>query len=385
MKAIQKYKSLFKSLTILFCSLILLTACSIPQVSAEDRMFVDLSLNFLGKYELSNPILSTDQPVSQLSSLTYQVPGYGTSTDNKIQFYGLSDAVTAESPAKFYTFNFNLDPSESIPLKDITVEGLTILKDKQEQPLLENQVYPESIAFSPRHSVFISTENLENVNTPPLIAEYDLKTGQLKNTVPLSPFYLPQFNESEQTQGVEPQFGFKALTISPDGFSPDGRDPFRLFTITEKPLIQDRDPELATKLRLLHYVIADRASFLVSETLYLLDETSQGLVDIAAAKGGILLSLEQSKDAGKIYQLFTGDATDTSRMVSLKGNLTKVQPVRKKILLDLQNLGIPLQQLKGMTLGSRLPDGSQSLVLIGEDNHNTTQVLLFSLRLGNQT
>jgi len=348
-------------------------------------MFVDLSLNFLGKYELSNPILSTDQPVSQLSSLTYQVPGYGTSTDNKIQFYGLSDAVTAESPAKFYTFNFNLDPSESIPLKDITVEGLTILKDKQEQPLLENQVYPESIAFSPRHSVFISTENLENVNTPPLIAEYDLKTGELKNTVPLSPFYLPQFNESEQTQGVEPQFGFKALTISPDGFSPDGRDPFRLFTITEKPLIQDRDPELATKLRLLHYVIADRASFLVSETLYLLDETSQGLVDIAAAKGGILLSLEQSKDTGKIYQLFTGDATDTSRMVSLKGNLTKVQPVRKKILLDLQNLGIPLQQLKGMTLGSRLPDGSQSLVLIGEDNHNTTQVLLFSLRLGNQT
>lgn len=385
MKAIQKYNSLFKSLTILFCSLILLTACSIPQVSAEDRMFVDLSLNFLGKYELSNPILSTDQPVSQLSSLTYQVPGYGTSTDNKIQFYGLSDAVTTESPAKFYTFNFNLDPSESIPLKDITVEGLTILKDKQEQPLLENQVYPESIAFSPRHSVFISTENLENVNTPPLIAEYDLKTGELKNTVPLSPFYLPQFNESEQTQGVEPQFGFKALTISPDGFSPDGRDPFRLFTITEKPLIQDRDPELATKLRLLHYVIADRASFLVSETLYLLDETSQGLVDIAAAKGGILLSLEQSKDTGKIYQLFTGDATDTSRMVSLKGNLTKVQPVRKKILLDLQNLGIPLQQLKGMTLGSRLPDGSQSLVLIGEDNHNTTQVLLFSLRLGNQT
>ncbi len=385
MKAIQKYKSLFKSLTILFCSLILLTACSIPQVSAEDRMFVDLSLNFLGKYELSNPILSTDQPVSQLSSLTYQVPGYGTSTDSKIQFYGLSDAVTTESPAKFYTFNFNLEPSESIPLKDITIEGLTILKDKQDQPLLENQVYPESIAFSPRHSVFISTENLENVNTPPLIAEYDLKTGQLKNTVPLSPFYLPQFNESEQTQGVEPQFGFKALTISPDGFSPDGRDPFRLFTVTEKPLIQDRDPELATKLRLLHYVIADRASFLVSETLYLLDETSQGLVDIAAAKGGILLSLEQSKDAGKIYQLFTGDATDTSRMVSLKGNLIKVQPVRKKLLLDLQNLGIPLQQLKGMTLGSRLPDGSQSLVLIGEDNHNTTQVLLFSLRLGNQT
>ncbi|MBE9144238.1 esterase-like activity of phytase family protein [Planktothrix mougeotii LEGE 06226] len=343
-------------------------------------MFVDLSLNFLGKYELSNPILSDDQPVNQLSSLTYQVPGYGTSTDNRIQFYGLSDAVTAESPAKFYTLNFTLDPSESIPLKNITLEGFTQLKDKQDQPLLETQVYPESIAFSPRNSVFIATENLENANTPPLIAEYDLKTGQLKNTVPLSPFYLTQFNNSEQTQGVEPKFGFKALTISPDGFSPDGRDPFRLFTVTEKPLIQDRDPENSTKLRLLHYVIADRASFLVSETLYLLDETSQRLVDIAAAKGGILLSLEQSKDTGKIYQLFTGDATDTSRMVSLQGDLIKVQPVRKKLLLDLQDLGISLQQLKGMTLGSRLPDGNQSLVLMGEDDNKRTQVLLLSLK-----
>ncbi|MBD2482695.1 esterase-like activity of phytase family protein [Planktothrix sp. FACHB-1365] len=342
-------------------------------------MFVDLSLNFLEKYELSIPIISDDQPVNQLSSLTYQVPGYGTSTDSKIQFYGLSDAVTAESPAKFYTFNFNLDPSESIPLKDITIEGFTQLKDKQDQPLLENQVYPESIAFSPRNSVFIATENLENINTPPLIAEYDLKTGQLKNTVPLSPFYLPQFNESEQTQGVEPQFGFKGLTISPDGFSPDGRDPFRLFTVTEKPLIQDRDSEQATKLRLLHYVIADRASFLVSETLYLLDETSQRLVDIAAAKGGILLSLEQSKDTGKIYQLFTGDATDTSRMVSLQGDLIKVQPVRKKLLLDLKDLGIPLQQLSGMTLGSRLPDGSQSLVILNQQD-DRTQFLLLSLK-----
>ncbi len=381
MKAIQKYNSLFKSLTILFCSLILLTACSIPQVSAEDRMFVDLSLNFLGKYELSNPIVSDDKPVSQLSSLTYQVPGYGTSTDSKIQFYGLSDAVTTDAPAKFYTLNFNLETSESIALKDITVDGLTILKDNQDQPLLENQVYPESIAFSPRHSVFIATENLDNIKTPPLIAEYDLKTGQLKNTVPLSPFYLPQFNNSEQTQGVEPKFGFKALTISPDGFSPDGRDPFRLFTVTEKPLIQDRDSEQGTKLRLLHYVIADRASFLVSETLYLLDETSQRLVDIVAAKGGILLSLEQSGNTGKIYQLFTGDATDTSRIASLKGGIQNIQPVRKKILLDLKDLGIPLQKSSGMTLGSRLPDGSQSLILMGEDDNQRNQVLLFSLRV----
>lgn len=357
---------------VLGCSFVFLTACSVPQVSAESRFFVDLSLNFLGKYELSKSIIFNDQPVGNFSSLTYKIPGYGSPTDEGVRFYGLTDSL-----GKFYTFKIDLNPAKSTNLKDITLENSTLIKNQQNQPL-----YPDSIAFSPRNSVFISTKTLENSEVPPSIAEYDLTTGQLKNTVPLSSFYLPQFKDSDQIRGIEPQFGFKGLTISPDGFSPDGRDPFRLFTVTEKPLIQDRDPEDETKLRLLHYVIADRASFLVSETLYLLDKTSQNLVNIVAGQSGIFLSLEQSGDSGKIYQLFTGDATDTSRIASLKGDLSKIQPVRKKLLLDLQAIGITAQNLTGMTLGSRLPDGSQSLVILNHQNDGT-EFLLFSLRSDN--
>lgn len=371
------WKKWVKSLMVLGCSFVFLTACSVPQVSAESRFFVDLSLNFLEKYELSKFILFNDQPGGTFSSLTYKIPGYGNPTDEGIRFYGLTDAS-----AKIQTIKFDLNPSGSMHLQDISLENSTILKNQQNQPLSDSQLYPDSIAFSPRNSVFISTKTLEKSELPPSIAEYDLTTGQLKNTVPLSSFYLPRFKDSDQIRGIEPQFGFKALTISPDGFSPDGRDPFRLFTVTEKPLIQDRDPEDETKLRLLHYVIADRASFLVSETLYLLDKTSQKLVNIVAGQSGIFLSLEQSGDSGKIYQLFTGDATDTSRIASLKGDLSKIQPVRKKLLLDLQDLGITVPNLTGMTLGSRLPDGSQSLVILNHQNDGT-EFLLFSLRSDN--
>ncbi|MGL6136769.1 MAG: esterase-like activity of phytase family protein, partial [Planktothrix sp.] len=371
------WKKWVQSLMVLGCSFVFLTACSVPQVSAESRFFVDLSLNFLGKYELSKSLIVNDQTVGNFSSLTYKIPGYGSPTDEGIKFYGLTDAS-----AKIQTIKFDLNPSGSMNLKDISLENSTILKNQQNQPLSDTNIYPDSIAFSPRNSVFISTKTLENSELPPSIAEYDLTTGQLKNTVPLSSFYLPQFKDSDQIRGIEPQFGFKALTISPDGFSPDGRDPFRLFTVTEKPLIQDRDPEDETKLRLLHYVIADRASFLVSETLYLLDKTSQNLVNIVAGKSGIFLSLEQSGDSGKIYQLFTGDATDTSRIASLKGDLSKIQPVRKKLLLDLQEIGITVPNLTGMTLGSRLPDGSQSLVILNHQNDGT-EFLLLSLNSDN--
>jgi hypothetical protein len=81
-----------------------------------------------------------------------------------------------------------------------------------------------------------------------------------------------------------------------------------------------------------------------------------------------------------------GSATDTSSLASLQG-AEGIQPIRKRLLLDLNKLGIPLGDLAGMTLGPRLPDGSQSLLLVS-NNHlqaeQPTQVLLFRLKNSGQ-
>lgn len=53
--------------------------------------------------------------------------------------------------------------------------------------------------------------------------------------------------------------------------------------------------------------------------------------------------------------------------------------VKKKLLLDLKELGILLDNLEGMTLGSRLPDGTQSLLLVSDNNFNSEQVTQFLL------
>jgi hypothetical protein len=52
------------------------------------------------------------------------------------------------------------------------------------------------------------------------------------------------------------------------------------------------------------------------------------------------------------------------------------------LLLDLSTLGIPLDNVEGMTLGPRLPDGRRSLVLVSDNNFAAsqfTQFLLFAL------
>jgi hypothetical protein len=99
--------------------------------------------------------------------------------------------------------------------------------------------------------------------------------------------------------------------------------------------------------------------------------------------GGHFLSLERSYGllgaSAKIYQVATGAATDTSGIATLKGDISRIDAVKKKLVLDLSTLGIYLDNLEGMALGPRLPDGSQSLVLVSDDNFSDTQLTQFLL------
>lgn len=130
----------------------------------------------------------------------------------------------------------------------------------------------------------------------------------------------------------------------------------------------------------------------MSEHLYPLDVApkdaiANGLTELVTLDpGGHFLSLERTYGplgaSAKLYQFATGSATDTSSIPSLRES-DRVAPVKKKLLLDLSTLGIYLDNLEGMTLGPRLPDGTQSLLIVSDDNFSETQLtqfLLFSLK-----
>ena len=82
----------------------------------------------------------------------------------------------------------------------------------------------------------------------------------------------------------------------------------------------------------------------------------------------------------KLYSVALPGATNVLGVPSLAG--LDVQPVQKTLLLDLGSLGIPLDNVEGMTLGPKLPDGRQSLVMVSDNNFAAsqfTQFLLFAL------
>ena len=78
------------------------------------------------------------------------------------------------------------------------------------------------------------------------------------------------------------------------------------------------------------------------------------------------------------------DATDIFGSETLQGDVSQIKPIRKQLLLDLKDLNIPLYNLEGIADGPRLPDGSQSLLLVSDDNfrdEEQTQFLLFKLKV----
>lgn len=380
------YRQFFLSLLII-SSCLTLSSCRLPpRVSAEERIFRDFTLEFVDQYEIPKDEFQ-GTVMGGLSAIAYNRP--------QDLFYVLSDDRGKRSPARFYTFKLTVqqNPNQQLQIASFKPEQVTRLLDEQGKPYLPGKIDPEGLALSPRQSIFISSEGNPTENVPPFIAEYDLTTGRKLSELPLPLHYLVK-GKNDTSQGIEENLAFESLTINSPGL-PD--DPFRVFTATESALLQDKSEVLAegeqVKSRLLHYVVNPVGSpIVVAEHLYLLDAApveiiSNGLTELwALPKEGYFLSLERTfgfTGAGaKIFQVVVGNATDTTTIGNLKGDIPQVQPLRKKLLFDLQELGIYLDNFEGMTLGPRLADGSQSLLLLSDDNFNDEQInqlLLFRL------
>jgi len=383
-------------LTTLGLLLVFLTSCTVPRVAPEDRVFLNLSLDFLGEYQLPQSTFE-EVPLGAISGIAYDRDNGSVSGKPGFRFYGVSDDSGEYAPPRFYTLRLALTSPESqeIGIAEVEIENVTFLKNKNGEFFSTGKLYPEGIVLSPRETVFVASVGKSDRNVPPLVGEFDLNTGNLFASLPVPDRYLPEAADGDKPVGVRDGRGFDALTLDPTTFSPDGLDPFRLFVGVESPLLQDDDGSGGGKLRVLHYAIADRASLLVSENFYPLDETLQSSADssladlIALDKGGYFLSLERSGGLsgkgsffGSVFEIFSGDATDTSRIVSLKEELPGVKPVRKKLLLDLAELDLTGGNLNGMTLGPHLSDGSQSLVVVSNeeiDGAVVNRFLLFRL------
>jgi hypothetical protein len=114
-----------------------------------------------------------------------------------------------------------------------------------------------------------------------------------------------------------------------------------------------------------------------------------GLVELLPLKTDELLSMERSFSVGapgtgnkiRLYDVSLKRADNVNGFDSLATLLAGLQPAKKTLVLDLDELGIPLDNVEGMTFGPDLRHGRRSPILVSDNNFapaQFTQFLLFS-------
>jgi hypothetical protein len=371
---------------------LLLTGCSLPQVSAESRLFSPIELEFIDDYSLP-PTSIKDVPVGGLSGLSYDAKAG--------VFYAISDDRSGFAPARFYTLTPKIGTDKTsgqMTIKNVVISATTPLSQADGKPYERNNIDPEGIALSPRGTIFIATEGDTRSGLAPTINEYNLTTGQWLQSLPIPQAYIPVKGGEGMPQGVQNNKGFEGLAINTDATG----DLFRVFAAIENPLLQDRtiapsttttpsDPAPIPKdrLRMIHYALMSGRSDLIGEYIYELDPAPMGTIEhglseiLALDNAGRFLGLERSLGlagfSAKLFQFSFAGAKDVQGMQSLQGLSPDSPPVRKKLLFDFTSLGITLDNVEGMALGPKLPDGSQSLWIVSDDNFDKDQVTQFLL------
>lgn len=338
-------------------------------------------LEFLGEAIVPTGTVFAGTVVGGLSSIAYDA--------EEDVFLSISDDQGLLGPVRFYTLRVDFSDGR-LDDGDVHFLDVTALEDANGQAFAPLSVDPEGIALAKDGTLLVTSEGFSNRLIDPFVRRY-ARDGTFLGALPVPTPFLP---DAGGTRGVRLNLGFESA-----GLPPNGRF---LFTGTEGALVQDGPAATVaagSPARLLRYNL--QTERLDRQYLYSTDAIAEppvpptafavsGLVELLPLNNEFLLSMERSFSVGipgtgnsiKLYRVALPGADDVNGFDSLATLLGALRPAEKTLLLDLDTLGIPLDNVEGMAFGPTLPDGRRSLVLVSDNNFSPaqfTQFLLFGV------
>nr|WSY49708.1 esterase-like activity of phytase family protein [Streptomyces sp. NBC_00886] len=345
-------------------------------------------LDFLGERELPNAMPFQGTTVGGLSAISYDAT---TGT-----YYVISDDRSQTGPARFYTAHIDFAHGA---LNDVELTGTHpwLSPDGTTFPPTSTATStvapdPEGIAVDPHDGSLVWTSEGERIvpsDGPALLGDPWIRrattTGAYTGQLPLP----PQLHMNVQEFGPRQNQTLEGVT-----FTPDGR---RIVTATEDPLYQDGadpTPEHGAPTRI---TVHDADTGLpLAQYAYPLEPLfatppagstdTNGVSDIVALGHDRFLVLERASIysdnnwKARIYLVDLRGATDVlgrDTLTSVPGR--PVKPVRKTLVTDLSDVpGLTrVDNIEGITLGPRLPDGRRTVVLVSDNNFAARQATQF--------
>ena len=336
-----------------------------------------VTLEFIGEVTFPTGFQYMGFEVGGLSGIDYDLTSGS--------YVAISDDRAQYGPVRFFDLQIDLSDG-SLDQGDIAFTGITEILDHTGSSFEPLAVDPEAIRFSPISGrLFWTSEGSATVG--PFVRVMTRDGRHINEFVP------PQKYMPTALMGVRENMAFESLT-----FANDAR---YLLTATENALRQDGPhASLAEGSPVRVLILNARNGKPQSEYVYLTEAVAiapnpadafatNGLVELLLFDDWRLLALERSFSSGignnvKLFLTTTRHATDVRAGDSIAHRNIRSMP--KSLLLDLDQLGLKLDNIEGMTFGKPLVDGSRTLVMVSDNNFNSkgnqvTQFLAFKLLL----
>jgi hypothetical protein len=302
-----------------------------------------------------------------------------------------SDDRSSLSPARFYSAQLDYDGAA---FRAVTLTGVATFKQA------DGSNYPSVKQYDLNKAGDVP--DIEALRIDPLdgtvwyTSEGDRKRGfdpfvrhMRRDGAYLGAAQLPEmFRVSREEKGARDNLAFEGLSFAPDGRS--------MWVAMESPLYQDGPLPTPSSGALVRISRMDRDGRVLEQYAYPVDAipaapgpgkvADNGVSEILAVNQRALLVLERSavQDAAgayknyiRLYEMDSGGATDVRGVAALAG--AGVRPAAKRLVLDLNTLGIRLDNLEAMSFGPKLPNGHDSLLIVSDDNFGKDQVTQFLL------
>lgn len=369
-----------------FWLLILLGGCATVRKTIVDVQMPVSEVKLIGEYDLPHNLLFKGTTVGGLSGIDYD--------KKKDVYYLISDDRSAINPARFYTAKifFSEKKIDSVAFVSVTnllqQNGIVYPGSTRDTP------DPEALRYNKVTGQMIWTSEGERIiRERDTVLENPAITLMSPDGQYIDSFPLPNNLRMHATEKGPRQNGvLEGLSFA---------DHYRsLYVNVEEPLFEDGPRAgLADNnawIRIFKFDIASRKN--IAQYAYKLDPVAypatpadafkiNGIPDILSVGNNRLMVLERSFSTGRLactIKIFLADLNGAENIIN-NPSLIKtppLQPVTKKILLNMDSLGLYVDNVEGITIGPTLPNGHATLLLVADNNFSVfekTQFFLFEV------
>lgn len=360
-------------------------SCSNLKNSTENRLVPSLKLWSVIEIPFDKTFQNTK--VGGLSGIDYD--------EKNDLYYFICDDRSVFNNSRFYTAKIPLFENK---IQSVDFQSVITLKNENRtaygnwNSTPNTSADPEDIRFNPKTNTLIWSSEGARVVTGdkqvlqnPSLNLMDLKGNFLKAFIIPENLKMQELEKGPRNNGTLEGIAFDSKFKT-------------IYSHTEEPLFEDGDQANTSKgglIRLYQFDVKTKkntAQFGYTLETIALEPNPKGSFAVNGVSAiqyygkNQLLVVERSYSTGtqactiKIFLCDLNNATNVTDYTSLQNKKFKL--ASKKLILNMDDLGIFIDNVEGITFGPKLANGNQSLVLVTDNNFSDkqkTQVLVFEV------